>query len=187
MTMPMARLSDAATILSGVSPEPASDDGCRFVQIRNLGADDRDLLVGRRPTAGRAVPIQPGDILLAARGERASAMKAKEFQLGAYIALDIYLIRPDQARLDPDYLLAFLMRPETSASLRKSTAGASLPRIPKDAIADLQVPLPPIERQKAIGGVASCIHRRRELSSRLIAVESMLAETSLERAFAQLS
>jgi hypothetical protein len=183
----MVRLSDAAIILSGVNPEPASDDGCRFVQIRNLGADAGDLLVGRRPTAGRAAPIQQGDILLAARGERASAIKAKESHLGAYIALDIYLIRPDQARLDPDYLVAFLMRPETSASLRKSTAGASLPRIPKDAIADLEIPLPPMERQKAIGGVASCIHRRRELASRLIAVESMLAEASLERAFAQLS
>lgn len=183
----MVRLSDAAIVLSGVNPEPASDDGCRFVQIRNLGADDGDQLVGRRPTAGRAAPIQHGDILLAARGERASAIKAKESHLGAYIALDIYLIRPDQARLDPDYLVAFLMRPETSASLRKSTAGASLPRIPKDAIAELEIPLPPMERQKAIGGVASCIHRRRELASRLIAVESMLAEASLERAFAQLS
>jgi hypothetical protein len=183
----MVRLSDTATILSGVNPEPANDDGCRFVQIRNLGADDSDLLLGRPPTAGRAAPIQRGDILLAARGERTSAIKAKESQLGAYIALDIYLIRPDLARLDPEYLVAFLMRPETGALLRKSTAGASLPRIPKDAIADLQIPLPSIERQKAIGGVASCIHRRRELASRLIAVESMLAETSLERVFAQLS
>lgn len=183
----MVRLSDTATILSGVNPEPAGDDGCRFVQIRNLGADDGELLVGRRPTAGRAVQIQRGDILLAARGERASAIKARETQFGAYIALDIYLIRPDLARLDPEYLVAFLMRPETGALLRKSTAGASLPRIPKDAIADLQIPLPTIERQKAIGGVASCIHRRRELASRLIAVESMLAETSLKRAFALLS
>jgi hypothetical protein len=183
----MIRLSDAATILSGVNPEPASDGGCRFVQIRNLGAEDEDLFVGRRPTAGRATPIQRSDILLAARGERASAIMAKESLLGAYVALDIYLIRPDQARLDPEYLVAFLMRPLTGALLRKSTAGASLPRIPKDAIADLQIPLPTIERQKAIGGVASCIHRRRELASRLIAVEVMLAETSLERAFAQLN
>jgi|AutmiccommuBRH23_1029490.scaffolds.fasta_scaffold00865_12 hypothetical protein len=183
----MTRLSDAALILSGVNPEPANDDVCQFVQIRNLGADDGGLQVGRRPTAGRAVPIRRGDILLAARGERAFAIKAKDSQLGAYVALDIYLIRPDKARLDPDYLLAFLMRAETGALLRKSSAGASLPRIPKDAIASLQIPLPAIERQMAIGRVASCIHRRRELASRLMVVESLLAETSLERAFAQLS
>jgi len=182
----MARLSDAAIIFSGVNPEPANEDGCRFVQIRNLGAGDVDLLLGRRPTAGRAVPIQQGDILLAARGERASAIKAKKSQFGAYVALDIYLIRSDPGQLDPDYLVAFLMRPETGVILRKSTAGASLPRIPKDAIAGLQIPLPSIERQKVIGGLASCIQRRRELASRLIAVESTLAETSLERAFALL-
>jgi hypothetical protein len=183
----MARLSDTAIILSGVNPEPASDDACRFVQIRNLSADGDDLLNGRQPTAGRAVPIKPGDILLAARGERVSVIRAREVHFGAYVALDIYLIRPDQARIDPDYLVAFLSRTETGAVLRKSTAGASLPRIPKDALADLQIPMPTIERQKAIGGVAACIHHRHQLASRLIAVESMLAKTSLERAFAQLT
>lgn len=183
----MVRLSDTAVILSGVNPDPATGDGCRFVQIRNLSVDEGELLAGRRPTAGRAVPIQKGDVLLAARGERTPAVGATEFLFGAYAALDVYLIRPDQTRLDPEYLVAFLMRPATGTLLRKSTAGASLPRIPKDAIAGLAVPLPAIDRQRAIGGVASCIHRRRELASRLMAVESMLAETSLERAFAQLS
>lgn len=115
------------------------------------------------------------------------AVKARASQFEAYVALDVYLIRPDQIRLDPEYLVAFLMRHATGALLRKSTAGASLPRIPKDAIADLELPLPAIERQRAIGGVASCIQRRRELAQRLSAVESMLAETSLERAFAQLN
>jgi hypothetical protein len=157
------------------------------VQIRNLGMGDHHLLVGRRPTAGRAVPIQPGDVLLAARGQRAPAVSAVEFHLGAYAALDVYLIRPDRTRLDPNYLVAFLMRPAIGTLLRKSTAGASLPRIPKDAIADLEVPLPAMDRQRAIGGVASCIQRRRELANQLIAVESMLAETSLERAFSQLN
>jgi len=45
----------------------------------------------------------------------------------------------------------------------------------------------PIDRQRAIGAVSSCIRRRRELASQLIAAESMLAETLLERVFAQLS
>lgn len=183
----MVRLSDTAVILSGVNPEPATDDACRFVQIRNLGADDGDLIIGRRPTAGRAVPIQGGDVLLAARGERASAVRARDSQFGAHVALDIYLIRPDRTRLDAEYLVAFLMRSATGALLRRSTAGASLPRIPKDAIAGLEIPLLTLERQKAIGGVATCINRRRELAGRLIAVESMLAETSLERAFARFS
>lgn len=181
-------LSDAAIILSGVNPEPATDDdGCRFLQIRNLGADESDHIIGRRPTAGRAIPIQEGDVLLAARGERASAVQAWASQFGAYVALDIYLIRPDQTRLDPSYLVAYLMRPATGTVLRKSTAGASLPRIPKDAIEKLEIPLPPLDRQKLIGGVASCIHSRRELASRLIATETLLAEASLDRAFAQLS
>lgn len=183
----MVRLSDTADIFSGVNPELALDGECHFLQIRHLATDDADHIVGRRPTAGRAVPIAQGDVLLAARGERVSAIRARSAQIGAYIALDIYLIRPDCERLDPDYLVAFLMRPATGTSLRKSTAGASLPRIPKDALADLDIPVPPIDRQTAIGGVAACVRRHRELTSRLVAAESMLAEVSLERVFAQLS
>ena len=183
----MARLSDTADIFSGLNPEPALDGDCQFLQIRNLATDDADLIVGRRPTAGRAVPVAQGDVLLAARGERASAIHGRPSQIGAYIALDIYLIRPDHARLDPDYLVAFLMRPTIGTSLRKSTAGASLPRISKDAIAGLEIPLPSLDRQRAIGGVASCIRRHRELADRLIVAESTLAETSLERVFAQFS
>jgi restriction endonuclease S subunit len=79
------------------------------------------------------------------------------------------------------------MRPSTGTSLRKSTAGASLPRIPKDALADLDIPMPPIDRQRAIGGVASCVRRHRELTSQLVTAEATLAETSLERVFAQLN
>ena len=183
----MGKLSDTADIFSGVSPEPAHYGDCQFLQIRHLATDDVDHIFGRRPTAGRAVPIVQGDVLLAARGEHASAIRARPSQIGAYIALDIYLIRPDRERLDPDYLVAFLMRPSTGTSLRKSTAGASLPRIPKDALADLDIPLPPINRQRAIGGVASCVRRHRELTNRLVVAETTLAEASLERVFAQLS
>jgi len=183
----MALLSQMAEIFSGVNPEPALDTGFQFLQIRNLASDDAECSIGRRPTAGRAVPVASGDVLLAARGERATVIRPRPTQIGAYIALDIYLIRPDPTRLDPDYLVAFLLRLSTGTSLRKSTAGASLPRIPKDAIADLDIPLPPIERQRAIGAVSSCIRHRRELASQLIAAESALAETLLERAFAQLS
>lgn len=181
----MVRLSDAAIVLTGVSPEAARDGGCRFVRIRNLSGVDEELLTARQPTAGRAVPIELGDVLLAARGERTLALRALDAQVGAYATLDIYLIRPDPTRLDSNYLAAFLMRPETGANLRRSTAGSSLPRIPKDAIADLSIPLPPIERQRAIGGLAASLRRGHDLAGRLVAAETRLAETTLERAFAR--
>jgi hypothetical protein len=183
----MAKLSDMADIFSGVNPEPSLDGDCHFLQIRHLMSDGADRITARRPTAGRAVTVMDGDVLLAARGEHAPAIRARPSQIGAYIALDIYLIRPKAKRLDPDYLAAFLMRPSTGALLRKSTAGASLPRIPKGALTSLDIPLPPIDRQRAIGGVASCIRRHRELTDRLVVAETMLAETSVERVFAELN
>ena len=182
----MVRLSDTADIFSGVNPRMSPNDDCHFLQIRHLMADSSDRITARRPTAGRAVTVADGDVLLVARGEQASAIRARPSQIGAYITLDIYLVRPDRERLDPDYLAAFLMLPTTGSLLRKSTAGASLPRIPKEALAGLDIPLPPIHHQRAIGGVAACIRRNRELTGRLVAAETLLAETSVARVFARL-
>ena len=73
--------------------------------------------------------------------------------LGAYPTLDIYLLRPDPLSLDPDYLAAFLRGEKGGQALRGAKAGSGLPRLPIDAVANLEIPLPSLERQRIIGSV----------------------------------
>jgi hypothetical protein len=159
----MVALSQVALIATGVAPEKPRADPVRFVQIRDLTGVRRDLTVGDRPVVARALPIQEGDLLVAARGERTLAAEADEDLFGAYATLDVYLVRPDVARLDPSFLLAFLLLPQTGAKLRASTAGASLPRIARDDIAKLDLPDLPLERQRSIGQLARAHRAHREL------------------------
>jgi hypothetical protein len=94
----MTRLRDIAMILSGLNPGAARGDPCKFLQTRDLVSADRPLLEGERPTAGRARPVAAADVLLAARGERSVAVRPRDEIIGAFAALDVYLIRPDLHR-----------------------------------------------------------------------------------------
>lgn len=163
----MVALSQVALIASGMSPEKPRGDPVRFVQIRDLTGTRRDLTMGDRPLVSRALPIQAGDILIAARGERTLAAEADADLFNAYATLDLYLIRPDVTQLDPSFLLAILLLPQTGARLRASTAGASLPRIARNDIALLEVPDLPLDRQRSIGRLAHAHRTYRELLVRL--------------------
>jgi hypothetical protein len=182
----MARLCDIATIFSGLNAGAARGNPCKFVQMRDLVWSDRPLVEGERPTAGRARPVDAADVLLAARGERSVAVRPRNDMIGAFVTLDVYLIKPDLRRLDADYLVAFLARPDVGTQLRISTAGASLPRIPKSALADLELPLPDLDRQRAIGGLCRSLGRRVRIYDRLKAAETQLTDCYLNHSFAQL-
>ena len=104
--------------------------------------------------------------------------------IGAYVTPDVYLIRPDPDRLDSAYLAAFLNRASTVTQLKASKRGAMLPRVPKEALSELMVPLPAMERQRMIGGLATAISRHNDFSAKRVEIEARLFESLLDRAFA---
>lgn len=179
----MMRLAEIALIMTGVAPIPVRGDGTPFVQIKDLSPGQRALVIGRPPTAKRALPIAEGDVLVATRGERSVAVRADPELFGAYATPDVYLVRPDRQKLDSAYLAAWLNRPAVQAMLRTSTAGAALPRIPKETLARLEVPVPGLDRQRLIGGLADTILRHDDLAARLARAQARLLDRQLDRAF----
>lgn len=181
----MPRLIDIAIVLTGVAPKSGGDPSARFVQIKDLSPDRRSLAPGQRPTAKRARPIEYGDVLVASRGERALAVTTTPDLIGAFAGLDVYLVRPDARRVDGGYLASYLNLPDVASWLRASASAGSLPRIPKEALSDLEVPLPPLPRQAAIGCLCSAMERYRNLSLKKAAAENKLYETCLQQVFAE--
>jgi hypothetical protein len=180
----MPRLDDIASIVTGVAPEPLGTEVARFIQIKDLDPTRRALVDGQHPTVNRAVPVRMGDVLVASRGERVSAVMADSDLFGAYVTPDVYLVRPDPDRLDAAYLAAFLNRQSTATKLKASKKGAMLPRVPKEALSELEVPLPPMHRQRVIGGLATAISRHNDSSAKRVQIEARLFEGLLDRAFA---
>jgi hypothetical protein len=185
--MPSATLSQVGQIVTGINQ--AGESGvfdAFYIQIKDLDLEKRALVAGPTPRVKRAIAVAEGDLLLAARGERPAVALADPGLFGAYPTLDVYLIRPDTARLDPAYLAAYLAQEHVIGQLRASTVGVLIPRIPKADLDDLPIPLPPLERQRAIGALAQTVQRERRLLDRLTAAHRHLRERQLAVAFSAL-
>lgn len=182
-------LAELAQVITGSSPERGT--GCnmvRFIQIKDLALSKRALVCGGLPTAKRATAAKVGDVLLAARGGQAviAGGAAGVGLEGAYPTLDVYLIRPDQKRVDPAYLAAWLTFEPVRNSLQASTTGALIPRIPIGSLKDLSVPLPTLERQRQIGALFHLAHQEAALLEQLAAQTTQLRTRQLAAAFASL-
>lgn len=182
----MMRLADVAIVLSGAAPKAEGRGHARFVRIKDLTPERRTLSTGVRPTAKRAVPIEVGDVLVAARGEGDLAVRPDAELVGAFAGLDLYLLRPDPDRLDPDYLVSFLNSEAVTGLVRASASRGSLPRVPKDALTELLVPVPTLARQMALGRMAACMDRHRMLARKKLAAEQRWFQACLEQAFTEL-
>lgn len=186
--MEIVPLVAIAEIYTGTNPDRMGvRPDASFVQIKDLQPERRDLIRAAQPTVRRATPATSGDVLLAARGERAFAVAAEKGLIGAYPTLDVYLLRPLPQRLDPGYLVAYLSQAQVSATLKASTSGALVPRIPKPALEALLIPLPALPQQRRIGALAAAMRTEHALSQRLQQAHVTLRERQLAVAFTTLS
>ncbi len=183
-----APLVSVAEIFTGTAPQQGGHglQQAKFIQIKDLEPLKRDLVAGSVPDVKRASPVQPGDVLLAARGEQATAIVATPDLYGAFPTLDVYLIRPDSLQLLPEYLVAWLEQPHVRTSLRASTTGALIPRIPVGSLRDLPIPLPRLGVQQAVGEFAQAARREQALLSQLAELSQARAGQQLANAFASL-
>jgi restriction endonuclease S subunit len=141
------------------------------------------LASGRVPDVARAVTIESGDLIVAARGVATDVLLATESLLGAYVSLDLYLVRPDSTKVDPQYLVAFLTLPATQSFFAASKQGSSLARLPKEALEKMEVPLPSIDVQRLIAGLACSFQEETMLLKKLSELNSVLAREVVARAF----
>lgn len=142
---------------------------------------------GATPTLARATPVRENDILFASRGDPAPVSMADPFLAGAFVTPDVYLIRPSQDLIDPAYLLSFLRQSTVQAALRRETAGSLLPRIPKPALEQLIIPLPPLDRQRAIGALAMEMERRTRLFEKRLKAEATMHTHVMNQIFSEIA
>jgi hypothetical protein len=181
-------LGAIAEVFTGLAPKPGTGPrSVGFIQIKDLTRERRSLVRGAKPLVKRAHPVREGDVLLAARGEHNIATVAEGDLIGAYPTLDVYLIRPLPRRLDSHYLAAFLRLPANNRLLKASTSGVLVPRVPKAALEDLVIPLPPLDRQRVLGQWAEAAAREVELTARLDQAQRTLRDRQLAAAFRTLS
>jgi hypothetical protein len=182
----MLELREIAGVLSGVAVQEAEGGPARFVRLADLSevraGRTPALISGEAPGVARAQAIEEGDLLVGARGATTDVCLASGSVVGAYISLDLYLVRPDLTKVDPEYLAAFLNLPATQAVFGSSRQGSGLARLPKDALETVCIPLPQLSQQRVIAELACCFRDEADLLRRLSDLNSTLGREALSRA-----
>jgi hypothetical protein len=182
----MLELKNISTILLGVSVRESKGGPARFVRLSDLS----DLKAGRVPTlamgnppdAARALTIEDGDLIIGARGSANDICVAADGLVGGFVSIDLYLVRPNPAVVDSKYLASFLELPSTQAQFTMAKQGSNLPRLPKEALERVKVPLPPIHLQRLMAGLAREYEKEGMLLKRRSELNAFLRREMIARA-----
>ncbi len=177
----MKHLSEIAEVLSGILPPKGGDQDAVYVQIKDLRDYDSEFLRGAAPKARRATRIAVHDLLVPSRGDQLAAFRPTPDMIGAFVGLDVYLVRPAIRRVDPDFLFIALNDIAAVRQLKASATAGALPRIPKQALDDVLLPLPPMEKQRRIARLGILAADCERLLRQRLAAEAKLNAALISR------
>jgi len=126
----------------------------------------------------RSAEIQPSDLLLNITGDGVTFGRACMVPTGvlpACVNQHVSIIRPDPRECDPGYLLSVLTHPAAKGYIESFNSGGSRRAITKAHIEAFQIPLPPIEEQRAVTSILGALDDKIELNRRMNAtLEAMV-------------
>ena len=149
-------------------------DEYRLLQISNIGRGNfvetgRFRWITSETFARlRCTAIEEGDVLVARMPEPTGrAWHVGALPWPAVTAVDVAIIRTDRSQLDPKFLSYFLNSGPCLALIDSLTTGTTRRRIRRADIERLEVPLPPLEEQRAIARVLGALDDKIELNRRM--------------------
>jgi hypothetical protein len=180
-------LSHIAEIFQGFSFRGRIEDEVlgRFLVIQAKDLADGGLVDFSRACRTTALPgksallLEPGDVLIQPRGVTYRAALVGELLAPAIAAAPLYLLRPSTNKLRAGYLVSFLNDPQTQSLMRQAATGTYVPQVSRQTLEQLEVPLPTLRDQDALGELSALIARRRiienVLTTKMLALARALA------------
>ncbi|MFQ4149451.1 restriction endonuclease subunit S [Arthrobacter sp. LAPM80] len=178
---PSVKLSQVATVRSGFAFKSADwrAAGVPVIKIRNVTPGNVVLencgFVSEDVAASAvAFEAQFGDSLISMSGATVGEIGRVRFDQRALVNQRVGAFRVTfPTHLDSNYLYQFLQLPDTVDYFTSSAYGSAQPNISPSLILNIDIPLPPIQEQRAIAEVLGALDDK-------IAANTKLAETSLE-------
>jgi hypothetical protein len=154
----MKKLGQIATIRTGYpfrgSVDRVEVGNCRIVQMGDVRASagvvaDLQAFVKLPEGPGKHV-LLPGDVLFVGRGVRNEAATFTGDGGNVVAAPHLFVLRPNTALVLPDYLTWFLNLTATQGKIHALRSGSAVPFVPLTMFAELELPVPPMARQRAV-------------------------------------
>jgi hypothetical protein len=170
-------LKEIAEVKMGVSfrmrlePDPTGE--IAVIQMKDI--DDttllhaEDLIRVRMPDYKKESHfVQKGELLFRSRGLTNTTSLVATDLPHTVLAAPMILIRVNMDILMPVYLQWFLNLPTTQATLAKKAEGTSVRMISKATLDTLEIPTPPLVRQKEIVEFANLVAEEERLTQELL-------------------
>ncbi|MEO5332956.1 MAG: N-6 DNA methylase [Magnetococcus sp. YQC-5] len=152
-------LGDCCAVLSGrqipsadLVDEPPAKQPIPYIRIKDLqrGQVSRASSWLSPKATAHLEPgwkLRPGDVLLSKSGTIGKAGIVRNVAVGAIPAGGFFVLRPNTDQLDSNFLLAYLNSNECRAWMNDRARGATIQHLSKNILAELPVPLPPLQIQ----------------------------------------
>ena len=172
------------TFRTRLEPDPAGD--VLVLQMKDItpfgGVDPSDLVRWRADNLKPSMLLEANDVVFQSRGLSNTAAIVPAGLTQVIASAPLIVIRTDPVRLDPVYLWWFLNHADTRKRLSQQATGVTVRLISIVQLADLEMPLPPMDRQKKIAAVARLAEQERELLEVLREKRTAYLERTLMKA-----
>lgn len=177
-------LGHLVQISSGWYQKTVTDGNALYLTGKHFRADgsfDKSLVklnaqVERRD---RRHLLREDDLLIYAKGEHNRVVRYRE-SFGPAAASSLFsVLRLMHFGVDVEYLRWFLNHPLTQQRLRSLSRGSGIPSLSKAALKDLMIPVPPLERQRAIVRTYTQWEQERQQLQQLIELKNQYYQTLL--------
>lgn len=148
----VAQINAGRTIKSAdLVEEPHGEGAVGYIRIRDLvqGKVARCSSWIAPPVADmeRRWALLPGDVLVSKSGTIGKSALVRNGAVGSVAANGLYVVRVDQERLDPGFLLAYLASPACQNWLAAQSSGTVIQHLNRAVLDEFPVPLPPLAMQ----------------------------------------
>lgn len=180
----IAEIRMGATLRGRDATRPVPNGRFRLVRIGDLSQDgqwitDQFDRISPGESISPELLLRPGDVLFPNRGARTTACV---FQFGYEDALagaQFFLLRPDAQVLLPEFLAWYLRSQEAARHFDERRTGTHVKIIQREALTELNMPLPPLKVQGQIVELSQLQVTERDLTAEIAELKTRLLNHQL--------
>lgn len=164
-------LKNIASIQTGIFAKPVSKGEIVYLQAKHFNENGQLLTILypdlKADDVNEKHLLRQGDILFAAKGTKNFAAVYEMNDIAAVASTTFFVIRIIGNAVLPDYLAWVLNNPVSQNFLKKNAIGSAIVSISKAVLEELEVVIPPIEKQKNILEIAKLSKRENSILSKI--------------------
>ena len=175
------KIYNIATIQSGVFAKKSLAPNAVYLQQSDFDVEG-NVDVSLKPTIEINVKhiLKPGDLLFVCKGSKNQCIEVPDMKYDCVASTSFWVLRIiEKESVLPAYVAWFLNLSSTQKILMQQAIGSSIMSIPKNVLAEIEIPIPSVEKQKKCLALAKLYKREQILYKSIIEKRGQLIESKI--------